>query len=307
MTVHPVTPIAAGRLKGMDWRPVRAYKLLSYLFRLKSNSDLLAERIDEVLGGFATAPASTSNGDVYYLIDLGRREPRRYRLLRDDEQLIGSRSLADVIHQLMYQLVERVMERTDEFLLIHSGAVVSPRGDGILLPAEAGSGKTTLVAGLVRAGFGFLSDEVGVLDPLTRRLYPFPRAFNFKDGSLSVFPDLEAQDDGSPLRRGPGYTGLAKIRPGAGAGPSQVSFVIFPSHTPGVGTEVTALSPAETTKELWANAMNLPHFGARALPILAQVSRESRGYRLVSGGLEGAVRAVVEITEATAGAPVVRH
>ena len=37
---------------------------------------------------------------------------------------------------------------------------VACRGRGLILPAPSGGGKTTLVAGLVAAGFDYLSDEV---------------------------------------------------------------------------------------------------------------------------------------------------
>jgi len=34
-----------------------------------------------------------------------------------------------------------------------------------VLPAPSGSGKTTLTAGLVAAGWGYLTDELAILDP----------------------------------------------------------------------------------------------------------------------------------------------
>ena len=44
-------------------------------------------------------------------------------------------------------------------LALHSGAVRSPAGEIVLLPATSGSGKTTLTAALVRLGWDYLTDE----------------------------------------------------------------------------------------------------------------------------------------------------
>jgi hypothetical protein len=295
MTVAPVTPIPPERLKRMRWRGQRAYRLLSYSFSLRSNRESIVERVDDVLGGFSIAGERSSNGDVYRLVDLGPREPRRYRLLRKDQQLIGSDALVDVIHNLMWQGMLGMMEHTKDFLLFHAGAVATPTGKGVLFPAEAGSGKTTLVTGLVRAGFGFLSDEVGVIEPITARLRPFPRALNLKEGSQAVFPDLPFQNDGSLVPRSHGFMRVEKVRTNPAADPCEVRFVIAPRYVSGARTEITRLSSAETFKELWANAMNISGRESLVLPVLARIVGRTKGYRLVSGDLGEAVLTVADL------------
>jgi hypothetical protein len=296
MTVHPVTPIPPDRLKRMRWTGQRAYRLLSYSFSLRTNRAPIVGLVDDVFAAFALPTSAALNGEVYRIVDLGTPEPRRYRLLRGDEQLIGSSVLGDVVHQLTYHAMVRMSEHSQEFVLIHAGAVVTPGGKGVLLPASTGSGKTTLVTGLVRVGFGFLSDEVGVIEPWTARLHPFPRALNLRDGSLALFPDLIPEDVGMPGGRRPRYREVGEIRQGSQAAPTQIGFVIAPRHYEGARTEVIPLSAPETVKELWANAMNRALHGAQALPILADVAGKVRGYRLISGDLEEAVQVVSELT-----------
>lgn len=293
MKIHPVTAIPPERLKRMRFRSERVYRLLSYSFRLRSNREFIAKRVDDVLGEFGVAPAAAQDGEVFRLFDLGPTEPRRYRLFRENDQLIGSAVLVDVIFHLMLQTMQEMMNQNEDFLLLHAGAVITPGGKGVLLPAASGSGKTTLVTALVRAGFGFLSDELGVIEPATARVHPFPRALNLKDGTLSLFPDLRPDDDGLWGVRRRAFARVDTVRPGAEAGPCQISFVIAPRHRPGATTEVTALSSAELTKELWANTMNLPRLGSRALSVLVEVSRRAKGYRLVSSDLQESVDAVM--------------
>jgi hypothetical protein len=304
MNIEEFAPISPARLKGMRWQGERAYRLLSYSFSVRWNGDLTDDRIDYVFGGVGVSrpkeppkgPARTDDASVYSLLDLGPRHPRRYRLLLSDEQLISSRTPDGVLDHLLYQILTRMREQTEEFLLIHAGSVVTSRGEGVLLPADAGSGKTTLVAGLIRSGFRFLSDEIGVIDHRGGVLRPYPRALNFKEGAEAIFPELPVHSNGSPLPASPGYVRAEEIRPDVMADPSEVRFVIAPRYIEGAPTRITALSAGETVKELWTNAMNLEAYGARALPILANVADGAKGYRLLSGDLDEAIRAVEQIT-----------
>jgi hypothetical protein len=71
------------------------------------------------------------------------------------------------------QIPAAIALRSPESVFVHAGAV-SHDGRAILVPGPSFSGKTTLVAALVRAGAGYYSDEFAVLDEkgLVR---PYPR------------------------------------------------------------------------------------------------------------------------------------
>jgi hypothetical protein len=64
-------------------------------------------------------------------------------------------------------------------LFVHAGAV-GWRGRAVILPAPTLSGKSTLVAALVRAGATYYSDEYAVLDA-RGRVHPYPRALALRD------------------------------------------------------------------------------------------------------------------------------
>jgi hypothetical protein len=295
-------PIPEAELKRIRWLGERAYRVLSHSFSVRWNGSLTADHIEYVWGGFAVPshagqPRASRNGDsLYSLIDLGPEAARRYRLLLGDQQLISSPRSDDVLAHLLLQILRRMHEQTRDFLLIHAGSVVTPGGEGILLPAGSGFGKTTLVAGLIKAGFGFLSDEVGVIDHDNRVIRPYPRAMNFKEPLSSLFPDLDRSADAPSKARSDGYLRAEEIRPQVMANPCPVRFVIAPRYREGKPTQVTPLGPAAIVKELWTNAVNAHLYGARAVPILADVARAAKGYRLISGDLDQAVQAVSEVT-----------
>jgi hypothetical protein len=49
------------------------------------------------------------------------------------------------------------------YFSLHTAALASPDGAGLLIAGPSGSGKTTLAVGLIRAGWGYLSDDAALL------------------------------------------------------------------------------------------------------------------------------------------------
>ena len=135
-----------------------------------------------------------------------------------------------------------------DFLLdLHSGVVA--KGDScILLPAAAGSGKSSLTAALTNAGFAYLSDEVALVEPGTFRVPAVPLAVCVKDTAWDLmsryYPELPTlaihrRDDGKVVRYVP---------PSAAAvyrGTARVSHIFFPRYSKGEPTRLKPLARSE--------------------------------------------------------------
>lgn len=298
------TSLSSVDLSGIRWKGGSAFQCLAYSFTVRWNSERLGRDVRRVLGVFAFPPDSDERRGPhtpgappsYSLVDLGPKEDSRYRLLYGDAVLIGSSRRDDALHLLFWHVNSETFVQAGDFLMIHAGAVVSPGGDGVLLPGEAGSGKTTLTAGLVRAGFGYLSDEGGAIDLVTGRLYPYPRSLSLRAGSSGLFAELKRQNGQSPVIRGRWYLRPDDIRPGAIGAPCPLRFVIAPTYRKAVATDLTPVSRATALGDLWNGVWNHPRYGARALYLLAMVMREARAFRLVFGSLDEAIGAVTELT-----------
>jgi hypothetical protein len=78
---------------------------------------------------------------------------------------------------------------TEWLAVLHAGAVGSPDGRIFVLPGTNGRGKSTLVTGLMAAGFDYLSDDCV---PVTRNgaIVPLPFAICLKEGSWDAVADL---------------------------------------------------------------------------------------------------------------------
>lgn len=293
------------RLNRIRWKGEQTYRVLSYYFALRWNHVRAGDYATLVLADFAVPPDpwETRNPPTpnlpprYSIVDLGPKEPGRYRLLYGVDTMHASEKMSEVIAHLLRHINVESMRQTGDFLLIHAGAVATPDGEGLLLPGQSGSGKTTLVTALVLAGFGYLSDEAGAIDPVSRRLHPHPRALSMKSPGTALFPGLSPRLASSGMTNGEWHVRPEELRPHPVGKPCDVRFVIAPRYRPGVPTELVPLSTAEATVQLAMNAANLPLYRARGLPLLAEVARGAACYQLDTGDLREAVRAVATATE----------
>lgn len=85
---------------------------------------------------------------------------------------------ADDPERALAELTRLAVEHSP-LLCVHAGVVSGP--DGLIaIPGESGLGKTTLVAALLRAGFGYVSDEALALDRDSGAVTPFPRPLSLR-------------------------------------------------------------------------------------------------------------------------------
>src|SRR5205823_11329447 len=131
----------------------------------------IALPLDRSLSRFAIADA---NGGPVYEARRRSRADRYIVLYRNGRSVRRSDSSADVVDWLLWDVSARAISRAREFLAIHAGAV-SWNGTGVILPAPQDSGKTTLSAALIGAGFSYLCDEAALIDARTGQVHPFPR------------------------------------------------------------------------------------------------------------------------------------
>ena len=145
-----------------------------------------------------------------------------------------------------------VAEMAPDYVFVHAG-VVSWRGRGILLPGRSFSGKTTLVAELVRAGADYYSDEYAVLDS-AGCVHPYARPLSIREEGGAGFTRHSVDAFGGQ----------------AGSTPLPVGLVVVSKFQPGRKWQPRYLSPGSGVLALLANTVP-----ARRIPgiVMARLHR----------------------------------
>ncbi|MFL6210407.1 MAG: hypothetical protein ACJ74W_16240 [Pyrinomonadaceae bacterium] len=104
---------------------------------------------------------------------------QRFNLLYEDHvRMARTRDLETVLETIESRIRLFVAERAQRHVFVHAGAV-GWQGRGIIIPGRSFSGKSSLVAALVRAGATYYSDEFAVLDE-RGRVHPFVKPLSLR-------------------------------------------------------------------------------------------------------------------------------
>ena len=189
--------------------------------------------------------------------------------------------------------------RSHSFLMLHA-AVVAMGDKGLLLPANPGSGKTTLSAGLALRGWRLLSDEFGLLRPGTADILPVPRPLALKNESIEVIRDFSSAAHIGPATHGTRKGTVAHLRPPGDsiAGSDRTAegkWIVFPRWEAGSECVITEVSRGEAFMRLAANAFNYELLGEAGFETVTKLVERAECYDLVYSDLDLAVGALADL------------
>jgi hypothetical protein len=268
---------------------------LSYRFAVRAQDARLGALASKLLGSLAGGDkvvehwySLTASPDVEGTIDVWC----------DAEVLARSQRPGDALGWVVWHANRGAVGASGQHLLFHAGALETASG-GVLVPGATGSGKSTLVAGLARAGFGYLGDELVALDLTSVLLLSYPKPITLKRGSFALLPELHP-DLGTHQGSRPwdgeqwqvpvgGETGLPLGRACAPCA------VVVPHYDDLRPTTLTRLTQTEAFFTLARHTVNLLDHGAAGIAALAQLARRCPCFSLAMSDLDQACRLLSDL------------
>jgi hypothetical protein len=206
-----------------------------------------------------------------------------YEVRMDGTPVATATTVSGIVTALVHHVNRQAID--GEYAVMSHAGGVERDGVGFVFPAHMEAGKTTLTAGLVRAGFGYLTDEAVAFDWDSGEIEPFPKPLSIDEGSQFLFPELRpgvAPGDEAPPE-GQWQVPAAAIRPDALGQPCAARFVIFPRYEEGVVTQLAPVTRAEALVEMARNTFEFKERPRRALDVLAEIVRGAECYRIAVG------------------------
>lgn len=223
---------------------------------IRTNDAALLARIPAIMPPEWTA-TETPVVDSLFSVWLGKQPARPGRrsyhiLYSGAARVTRTLDIDKIFHDLEnYLLLTVAYWAKEDHLFVHAG-VVGWQGRAIVIPGRSHTGKTTLVAELIKAGASYYSDEMALFDP-EGRVHPYPIP-------LSVRED----------------EGICKYTPAAfgaetGAAPLPVGLVLVTEFSAGAAWRPRRLTPARALMALLDNTVAARKDPAVSLPILSRV------------------------------------
>ena len=152
--------------------------------------------LDTLPPQFVAVSSSGSPSATYRVEAVTRAGRPAWRVTRDGDTLVCEEGFAsDLPHYLRQDIDRCVAQQASRMLFVHAG-VVGWRGHAIVILGRSHTGKSTLVADLVRRGAVYYSDEYAVLDD-QGRVHPYSRTPVFRDDGTAA--DLRLVREDEPL------------------------------------------------------------------------------------------------------------
>jgi hypothetical protein len=216
----------------------------------KPTTSTIVDRLYSVIAG---GPSTRANVRLFHLLYAGA-----VRLSRTLE----FRELLDALESDLQLYVAEMARRR---LFVHAG-VVGWEGRAIVLPGRSFSGKSTLVAALVRAGASYYSDEFAVFDA-KGFVHPYPRALAIRDNG------------GGP----PARYAVAALGGRCSGKPLPVGLVAVTQYKAGARWQPRPLSSGKAVLALLANTVSIRRQPGTALAELKQVAAQARALKGMRG------------------------
>lgn len=216
-----------------------------------------------------TKPARSQKVKRLYSLVVGgtgsRSNVRRFCVLYADAARVARTiEVEKTFEALESDLQLYVADRAHGRLFVHAG-VVGWRGRAIIIPGRSFTGKSTLVAALVRAGATYYSDEYAVFDA-QGRVHPYPKP-------LSIRGETEA---------GPRKFRLVELDGLPGDKPLPVGLVVVTKYRPGAHWRPRRLSPGRAVLALLSHTVSArrqPQLALTALPQVVSPALVLKGVR----------------------------
>jgi hypothetical protein len=269
-----------------------AFAGLSFRFGVRTDDSDLGRYVEHLLESLR---ADTSVAHWYSLRSSGDGGVDLYL---DDALCAQLPEPSQAVDRLLWDINRASADASDEHLLFHAGGVQFT-DQAILLPAASGRGKSTLVAGLVHAGLGYLSDELLALSLDDTRVLAYPKPVALKAGSFGPVRDLGLEPPAGTDRFSGDewYVRPADLGAQSAGGPCVPALVIVPRYVPGAVTSSRRLSSTETFLALALNSVNLDHHGEQGAHVVADLVERCDAFELEMSDLTAACKLVLGLVE----------
>ncbi|MDQ5847286.1 MAG: hypothetical protein M3539_18525 [Acidobacteriota bacterium] len=269
----------------LGWAVGLSLKSYGVRIGVRSNDEAALQRVYEYLPSNWESLSVPVVDRVYSILMGGagsRASVRRFSLLYgDDIRLARSSNLDEVFDRFESDLRIFVAEYARHRVFVHAG-VVGWKGKAIVIPGRSYTGKSSLVAELVRAGATYYSDEYAVFDA-RGRVHPYSKP-------------LELRETGKFKQSRYDITHFGGT---AGTKPLPVGLVVMTKFREGASWRPRKLSPGKGVLEMLNNTVSARRDPERALSTLEVVASQADVLKGIRGQASEMVPALLRRIEKT--------
>jgi Glycosyltransferase (GlcNAc) len=221
-------------------------------------------------------------------------EDDKHHIFKDRELMHTNKVISQLASLLTYQVVRTALDHHDHILNLHAG-MVAKNGAVIALPAQLSDGRSTLIAGMIKRGYQYLSDNVAPLARDSCKVIPVPLGICIQDTDLPTlqgqYPEIQQQ----PIQHLENGSSAVYLQPPTAAiapydQPRQITHIVFPRHQAGASTSLKPVSQIEAVTRVLAQWVSIPDpLTLEDAGALVHWIEQIQCYELLSGSIDASI------------------
>ena len=249
---------------------------------IRSNDPEILQRIVEHLPPYwenINTPVVDRVYSILHRNGTGTGSRRRSLVYLNGQRLLRSDDLNELFAALESNIRLYVAEFAKDRVFVHAG-VVGWKGRAVVIPGRSFTGKSTLVAAMVRAGATYYSDEYAVIDP-DGRVHPFFKPIELRAEGTHKQSKFDVSSLG-------GHVGTESI---------PIGLVVMTKHKAGATWRPKKLTSGNAVLELLNHTVSARRDPEAALSALRHVVANADVLKGVRGDAQQTVAAILRKLE----------
>jgi HprK-related kinase A len=168
-----------------------------------------------------------------------------------------------------------ITTQAHQFLIFHAGTI-EKNGKVIIMPAEQGSGKSTLTAAMVYSGWRLFSDELALISLDDELVYPCTRPINLKNDSIEVINNFVEDAVFSTIAKDTHKGTVALLKPPKASvermhEPGALHCIVFPKYIANCEAKLTPINQIDTFQQLIEHSFNYHILGEQGFNLIVKL------------------------------------
>jgi len=247
---------------------------------VKLNCFDLSEMIKLVYGAMITSHAD--NTQLSYVINKNKTS-NEISILREGGPEYITSDIGEFIFLFEKDMTIELQKLRSDLLFIHS-AVLEYKGQGLLLVAPSGTGKSTTSWAMLNSGFNYLSDELAPINIENMQVEAYPHAL-----CLKAVPPLFDLPDSCLHTPSTIHVAVNTMPNQAKLNSVKLNYIFYLEFDAQITNPIiTPVTTAQASAQLFANSLNiLAHDkGESGLEAAIEVAKKVENYSLKSNHLD---------------------
>lgn len=185
-----------------------------------------------------------------------------------------------------------ITTQAHQFLIFHAGTI-EKNGKVIIMPAEQGSGKSTLTAAMVYSGWRLFSDELALISVDDELVYPCTRPINLKNDAIGVINNFVENAVFSTIAKDTHKGTVALLKPPKASvvrmfEPAPLHCIVFPKYIANCEAKLTPINKIDTFKQLIEHSFNYHILGEQGFHLISNLLNNVTCYQFEYSDFEQA-------------------